>query len=181
MILTFFCITFSNNFILAQEKEEKENSDTDKIYRPFQFSLWKDIQLFKEESSITAFRLNTVYGYNKSGSGIDIGGYGRYTENFSGWQMNLFNVTDREMKGIQTGIYNSAGTSKSVQVGVINTAKSSVGWQIGIINHAEEINGFQIGLLYNTVENLKGLQIGLINLNWSEKHITCMPIINFVF
>jgi len=181
MILTFSCITFSINDLSAQEQDNENVTNSSSLNRIFQFSIWGKSQLFPKEASIKFFRLNTVYGHNKNGEGFDIGGFGRVDGNFSGWQMNLINIVDKEVLGFQTGIYNSAGTSKSIQIGVINTAKKSVGWQIGIINHAEEINGFQIGLLYNTVENLKGLQIGLINLNWSGKPITCMPIINFSF
>lgn len=174
--LTIFYITFSISYASAQEQDSEDTKAGNKI---FQLSLWGEKQLFPKESSIKLLRLNTIYGINKDGSGFDIGGYGKYEGNFSGWQMNLINITNREVKGLQTGLYNSAGTSKSIQIGIINTAKNSVGWQIGIINHAEFINGFQIALLYNTVENFKGLQIGLLNLNWSGEPISCMPIINF--
>jgi hypothetical protein len=64
---------------------------------------------------------------------------------------------------------------------LLNSAEKSVGWQIGLINHSTEINGMQLGLLYNTTESLKGIQIGLLNMNWSGKPIKFLPIVNFAF
>jgi hypothetical protein len=185
--LLAFLILCNYNGATAQSLEsenqstEEDSSKAENQVKSVQFSLWGKYQLYNADTSITMFRLNTVYGFNKDVSGLDLGGFGRVSGKFTGWQNNIVNVVNGDLRGLQIGIYNESGDSKALQVGILNTSKKTVGWQIGIINHASDINGMQFGLLYNTADALKGLQIGLLNMNWSGKPITFLPIVNFAF
>jgi long-subunit fatty acid transport protein len=173
------------NTAIAQTSEDEGGSETQSAegdsIKAIQFAIWDKYQIFNTETSIGLFRLNLVYGHNKNVSFLDIGGFGRVSEDFTGLQLNLLNYVKGNAEGIQTGIYNSAGNAKNIQIGLLNSAEKSVGWQIGIINHAEDINGMQIGLLYNTADTFKGLQIGLFNMNWGGKTSRFFPIVNFSF
>ena len=173
-------VLFSGNVLFAQPSQDETDETKDKT-AILQFSLWNKVQIFDSDTSISLFRLNTVYGKNKNVSGLDIGFAGQAEGGFKGWQLNLINLVKENCAGLQTGLFNSSGDSKSVQIGIINTAKKSVGWQIGLINHSEDINGLQVGLLYNTAEVMKGLQIGFLNMHWKNEGIKFLPIINFSF
>lgn len=179
-IVSVFIILWMGNNLFAQPPQDEKNEVKDKV-GAIQFSIWNKIQLLNPDTSIYLLRLNAVYGNNKNVYGLDMGFAGRVESNFKGWQLNLLNLVKEDCAGLQTGLYNSSGDSKSIQIGIINTAKKMVGWQIGIINHSDDINGLQVGLLYNTAEVMKGLQIGLFNMNWKGKPLTFLPIINFSF
>ena len=134
--------------------------------KAFQVALASPIQIYKPDVSISGFRLNLLLGINENVSGLDLG---------------VANIANGELRGLQLGLYNQAGTSRGAQLGLMNTARESKSLQFGIFNHTEEMGGLQIGLLYNSADTMKGVQIGLLNFNWSEKPRFFFPIINGAF
>lgn len=142
----------------AAEKNEK----------PFQFAFWYPWQVYDKDTSISYFRYNMLYGYNKNVKGVDLGlanmasgdvvgvqlgAVNMVGGNFTGWQSSFANFTDGDFLGLQSGIYNS-------------TKGKCTGAQIGVVNVT--------GSLY-------GLQIGLLNFNQSGKPMPFLPVVNFSF
>jgi len=109
---------------------------------------------------------------NRSLSGVQVSGWiGRVSEQMHGAQISgVGNIAKGKAYGAQVGgMFNLAKTDiRGMQIsGGINMGKKSVaGMQLaGLGNSAkEEMHGLQLGGLYNYAKNLKGVQVGMINL-----------------
>ena len=122
--------------------------------KPVQLSLFTPIQIFPEETSITVFRLNLIYGSNASITGLDVGLVNRTTSgvskalqigfvslveaDFVGWQWGSVNVVKNDFKGFQWGFVNYTKHARGLQLGFINYTETGYGLQIGLINIIRE-------------------------------------------
>lgn len=83
-----------------------------------------------------------------------------------GLQGSLVSVNRRDMKGITGGLVSvTEGEMVGLQTGFVTIAKGDVtGVQYGLVNYTPgHLTGVQLGFV-NYVENIKGLQIGLLNI-----------------
>lgn len=128
-------------------------------------------------------------GYNLAHeelNGVQIGGvHNRVLQTFKGLQLTvLYNQTNGDFKGMQfAGLFNNVNNSFNglqFSTGYNRTKNKLTGWQIGVLNTAEQVkgaqfallgnfiakeaNGLQIGGIFNYAKQLKGLQIGLVNI-----------------
>ncbi|MCK5573659.1 MAG: hypothetical protein KAJ12_12900 [Bacteroidetes bacterium] len=117
---------------------------------PIQLSLVTPIQIVPPEKSIGGFRFNLIYGRNTSVVGLDLGLVNHTTSgvskglqwgivaladaDFNGWQAHWVNISGGRVEGLQTGLYNTAGSMSGVQLGIVNHAGSMHGLQIGLVN-----------------------------------------------
>jgi hypothetical protein len=131
-------------------------------------------------------KANTINGTQLSGclnmtrnnfSGTAISGIGNLIENASSGVLctGIFNSTGNQ-DGVQiSGIVNAADSVKGIQItGVANTAGVVHGSQIaGLLNLSDELSkGVQVSSLYNYTHNLKGMQIGFINVADSSSGVS---------
>ena len=135
----------------------------------FQASLLPDVALRDSSDTITVASFN-IWGMNPqhalaigliNGSyghsgGLSIGGI-NYSENYSGVQLGLLNVTTCDFSGWQAGYINW-------------TSDNFSGFQLGWINYAGRLTGLQLGLFNMAPQADHGLQIGLINLLPENEH-----------
>lgn len=103
----------------------------------------------------------------------------------SGLQFSLINNGAFRADGFQVALgMNMAGALTGGQIAFIrNKAIYARGFQFGLYNGAQELRGLQIGLLNMVELNLTGLQIGLVNVvNWEKKSRTdtfrVLPLVN---
>jgi len=69
-------------------------------------------------------------------------------DQLAGWQIGGYNSAGLgESVGLQTGLWNEAGTFKGIQIGLVNLADYTQGFQIGVINRVEDMHGYQVGLI----------------------------------
>jgi len=151
---------------------------------PVNLSLFAPVQIVKEDQSVTALRLSLIYGKNADMTGLDISlvgantgsftgvswtGVGMVNGDFTGWQAGwLASLTDGNMQGLQSGIYNNCGMGSS-------------GVQWGLLNTSDDFSGLQVGFV-NITENMRsGLQIGLINIIKNKEKLKVFPIVNWLF
>lgn len=135
----------------------------------------------EEDIDVVGLRLNIPSGRCEQVSGLDIGLIGR-SHYYYGIQLNLLrNDVEDELAGWQIGCYNSAGLAEvlGLQTGLWNEAGSFYGVQVGLINLADYSHGLQVGLV-NRVEGMRGYQIGLINII-RDSEVPFMPLINIGF
>lgn len=92
----------------------------------------------------------------------------------AGQLAGLVNIADGSFEGVQlSALFNSLGNSK-------NGRGYGTGLQIGAINRAAGYaSGLQIGVV-NYAENLKGFQIGIINVN-RKSPVKFLPVVNARF
>ncbi|MCP4137197.1 MAG: ankyrin repeat domain-containing protein [bacterium] len=105
-----------------------------------------------------------------------------YVKNASGLGIaGLCNFSDYQYSGVQlsTGINLSKQVSGVQLAGLLNYLEELKGGQIGGINVSNNSKGFQIGLI-NFTRNTKGVQLGAFNII-EEGAIPFMPIINMSF
>ena len=136
--------------------------------KPVQLSMFTPLQIYPEETSITAFRFNLIYGRNASLTGLDLG---------------LVNhLTSGESKGVQIGVVSWVDADfTGFQYNALNATKGNFkGWQWGFINYTGHTRGFQLGF-FNYTETMYGLQIGLINVIREGGLLPVFPIVNFSF
>jgi hypothetical protein len=137
--------------------------------------------------NIKGIQLSPLYNFGKkSMSGFQLGGFhNRVLQTFKGLQFAvLYNQTNGEFKGMQlAGLFNnlnnnfnglqfSTGYNRiknkltGWQIGAVNTATQVKGTQLALLGNftRKEVNGLQVGGIFNYTKNLKGLQIGLINI-----------------
>lgn len=74
------------------------------------------------------------------------------------------NITRGLALGAQLSIANYASELRGIQFGTLNLAGSVVGLQAGAANYANEVRGVQIGLLNVSSGYVHGLQLGIVNL-----------------
>jgi hypothetical protein len=139
---------------------------------PIEIALFPPLQFPSRDFSVNGLRLS-VFGINRSLSGLDLGILG--------------NVTDQSFKGVAiAGLFNYNRVSAEIigiQVaGIANingTASKLYGLQLGLYNRVSVVYGLQIGLI-NVTHELHGIQIGLINFNEAGP-FKASPIINAAF
>lgn len=136
--------------------------------KPVQISLFPPIQIVPEEDSITALRINFIYGKNASVSGLDLGLVNHTTTGLS--------------KGLQTGFVSIADADfLGVQYSVVNVTRNDFeGFQWGFVNYAGKGKGLQLGF-FNYAETMHGLQIGLVNVIREGGVLPVLPIVNWSF
>jgi len=145
-------------FISTRQKIQSMNIPDFFAKRPFQISLTPGLSSHRMFSAqvVNKFSLNLVGGYTAGVNGLEIGG--------------LFNINKIDTRYLQlAGIFNLVGGKVSgIQIaGVDNTALDTVkGVQMaGFVNHAEgTVYGLQFAALHNSAQNLKGVQLGLVNI-----------------
>ena len=147
--------------------------------KPIEVALWSGLQIQARETNVSGLRLS-LYGVNRSMSGIDVGVVGRTTEDqqgvfygfvgitggdFSGWQAGQFaNITNGRMSGIQTGFYNQAGGGTLGQIAFVNrVSNDATGIQIGLVNSAQSFGGARFALANVSSDEGRGFQLGLVN------------------
>jgi hypothetical protein len=153
----------------------------DQAGKPFQLALFHPLQIREESASITALRLNLIYGKNVSVSGLDIGianhctggqsvglqyGLVGFVEgDFMGWQDNAISIIKGKFTGFQSGLYNHCGQGEGFQMGFVNRAADMRGFQLGLVNYTETMYGLQVGLV-NIIRRKETLPVFVI-ANWS--------------
>ena len=149
--------------------------------KPFQLALFHPLQIRDEHASITALRLNLIYGKNVSVTGLDIGianhctggrtlglqhGLVGFVEgDFMGWQDNAISFVKGKFTGFQSGLYNHCGQGEGLQMGLVNRATDMRGFQLGLVNYTETMYGLQVGLV-NIIERKETLPVFIL-VNWS--------------
>jgi len=103
-----------------------------------------------------------------------VGQLGRQVNGVSLSMINLFQLHN----GLQMGSINGAYSMNGVQMAAfINSAIKAKGLQICLLsNSAEKATGLQVAL-FNKAQQLKGVQIGLWNVNQRRK----LPFVNWNF
>ncbi len=121
--------------------------------------------------------LNYVGG--DMGVGLQLAGGWNRCESGAGLQLALLNESDKKFAGIQAGLFNFGGDlSDNVQFGGLNPlailsllnyvgvapgVEDLRGLQVGLVNKASDMYGIQCGLLWNHAKCARGLQLGLVN------------------
>jgi hypothetical protein len=137
--------------------------------KPIQLSLFSPLQLVPESQSITALRLNLIYGNNTSVSGLDLGLVNHTTAGTSkGLCWGLVNINEGDFVGAQ------------ISPGVNYNKGRAEGFQWGFVNYAGHASGFQLGLV-NYAMSMRGLQIGLVNFIKQGGQFPVFPIVNWSF
>ncbi len=148
-------------------------------FEPIEIALWSGVQIQARETNVSGLRLS-LYGVNRSMSGLDVGVVARTTEDqqgvfygfvgitegdFSGWQAGQFaNITKGRVSGIQTGFYNQAGGGTVGQVAFVNRVmEDAVGVQVGLVNTARSFGGARFALANVSSDEGRGFQLGLVN------------------
>jgi hypothetical protein len=112
-------------------------------------------------------------------NGISLGAIGQRNSQINGISATaLFNYSGTH-NGIQlSGITNNTSVMRGVQISIVeNNIDEGAGLQLALIsNVSTDFIGVQIGI-FNRSENLKGIQIGLWNVNQERR----MPLINWNF
>jgi hypothetical protein len=149
---------FGRFFISARQRVHSLNIPDFFAAQPFQFSLTPGLSThgLMGAQVINEFSVNVAGGYTAGVNGIEIGG--------------LFNINKGNSKYLQlAGIFNLVGGKVTGYqfAGVNNRVLDSVtGMQLsGFINKADGmVSGLQISALNNQAHQLKGVQIGLVNV-----------------
>jgi uncharacterized protein YjbI with pentapeptide repeats len=159
-IATFICLLIGlcSALSFAEAKNERE---------PIQLALFDPIQIFNNKKSIHGLRLNLIYTKNKDIKGADIG-----------W---LLNSASRDVIGFETGLVNIVERNfVGAQLSGLSLVNNNVtGAQLSGVNITENLtHGLAIGFV-NITGRLKGLQIGLININKAKAPLYIFPFFNF--
>jgi len=149
--------------------------------KPFQLALFHPLQIRDESASITAIRLNIIYGKNVSVTGLDLGianhctggrsvGFqhgllGFVEGDFIGWQDNAVSIICGGFTGFQSGFYNHCGRGEGFQMWFVNRANDMRGFQLGLVNYTETMYGLQVGLV-NVIHRKERLPVFIL-VNWS--------------
>jgi hypothetical protein len=174
VVLACVAATLAPAAASAQE-EEGERA------RFFQFAFMNPLQVFDEDTSVTGFRLNTLLGVNNNVTGLDVAAVaGQATGNFRGLQLGPVIQVEEDCTGAQIAILGNSveGTLRGVQfAGLSAYASEGGGVQIaGGLARATTLTGFQLGLM-TYADEMKGLQIGLLNFNESG-FLPIFPLFN---
>jgi hypothetical protein len=109
-------------------------------------------------------------------NGLSASLFVNFTQKLNGIMVSAYNDA-YYMNGLQLGYMNSGSKTKGVQIGIFgNGAVEMKGLQIGLVNISKKLKGLQIGL-FNKSKKLKGFQIGLWNVNQKRK----LPFVNWNF
>lgn len=141
--------------------------------RPYQISITPGLSthgMFSPQV-VNKFSLNLVGGYTAEVDGLEIGG--------------LFNINKRDARYLQlAGIFNLAGgNATGLQLaGAHNRALDTVrGAQLSLFtnNAGAQLSGLQLSALHNQTHQLKGLQIGLVNVA-DTSHGASLGLLNII-
>lgn len=126
-------------------------------------------------------------GFNYAGdelAGVQVGAVNRAIADSFGFQIGGFNSCATNLGGFQGGAVNMvSGDFYGYQSsGVVSVVKGDgAGLQTGVFNFAHgNFDGVQIGVV-NSAADLRGVQIGLININSSSRFLSFCPVVNFSF
>ena len=110
-------------------------------------------------------------------NGLSVGGIGHIINQVNGISATMFNVIGKH-NGIMIAPINMSDVMNGLQLGLVNHNDSDAhGVQVGILGNGTEVmSGLQIGLV-NVSKNLRGIQIGIWNVNQKRK----LPLINWNF
>ncbi len=141
--------------------------------RPYQLSVTPGLSTHGLFSSqvVNRFSLNLVGGYTAGVDGVEIGG--------------LFNINKRNVRYLQVaGIFNLAGgNATGLQLGgAHNRALDTVrGAQLSLFGNdaGARLSGVQVSALHNRTHQLKGLQIGLVNVA-DTSYGASLGLLNFI-
>jgi len=137
--------------------------------KPVNISLFPPIALAKPEDSVTAFRINLIYGKNTATKIVDLGLVNHTTTGLaSGLQWGAVNITEGQLSGLQLAALNlDKGTTNGLQWGAINYVRTGGGLQLALLNYAEEMHGVQVGAI-NIIKK-GGMFPVMIIANWGKK------------
>jgi hypothetical protein len=115
------------------------------------------------------YSFNLLYGVNGGLDGIELGGIMNFnTGDVSGFQLSgIANANMEKTSGVMwSGCVNlSVNEMRGVQMADINTALDDLtGVQIGVINYARRLKGVQLGVINVVGEDNGALPVGLINI-----------------
>lgn len=134
--------------------------------KPINIALVTPIQIFPEETAISGFRWNIIYGNNSSMTGLDFG---------------VANHVSGHMWGVQIGAVNMTESMVGWEAGFVNYTKGELeGFQCCGVNYAGRINGLQLALV-NYAESANGVQVGLVNIIKQGGMFPVMVIANWGF
>jgi hypothetical protein len=182
--------------LLASGVQAAESAPT-----PVQLALWDPLQVFDNDRSVRGFRYSLLWGVNQDVSGLDISTVAsRANGNVRGFQWPLFvndvsgdfigvqtsalNIANGGLTGLQLGIFGAdtrGGRMRGIQLGLIlgSFSKEVAGFQSSLIaNSMTSGRGLQVGGIFNVAEDMKGLQLGLINFN-ENGFLPVFPLFNF--
>jgi hypothetical protein len=149
---------FTNLFLTSKQKIQSLNLKKFYTTRGYQFSIIPGIGTHGKMNPqvVNGISINLIGGYSGGTSIVEVGG--------------IFNIDKRDVKSCQiAGAVNLVGGKMDgVQISSLyNEVNDTVrGTQIaGLANVAKkEVKGIQIASLYNKAKNIKGLQIGFVNV-----------------
>ncbi len=149
-----------------------------------QLALLHPVQAFPAESSVTGVRLSLLLAVNHDVTGVDIGvAANRTLGDQAGFQVALYNEVSGDLRGTEFGVFlnDVDGELTGLQLcGGANLAAGGRGAQLSVFyNQAKELRGLQLGLV-NVAEELDGLQIGLLNIN-RNGFLPFFPLFNYGF
>lgn len=177
-------------FVSSKQKLQSLNLGSFFAYTPFQTSITPGLSTHGSLSGqvINKFSINVLGGYTSGVNGVELGGgFNINKRNVNFLQVaGVFNLVGGSVNGVQlagannsvldsingiqvAGIYNKVqGSVHGVQMaGGINIAKKEVyGLQMAGLGNVSHIKteGVQLSGLFNYSRNLRGLQIGFINV-----------------
>lgn len=133
----------------------------DPAWTPLQLGLGRGTSLFGDETALRGIGIQLWEGsQKKSGAGVQAALAMLMNEgDFFGVNFSLWNVADRRMCGLQTGVLNYATDNCGVQAGLLNSAFRKNGLQIGLFNTAR--SGLQIGLFNSNQNSVLPFTIGI--------------------
>lgn len=171
--------TFFKNIINKKSLITSQNLYFVYEKRPVQISFLPFLGSNAKSSGIieNSFSLNILGGYNGGVNGVEIGSlFNVINRNVYGMQAaGLFNIVGENVYGVQiSGIFNTTRSQiKGAQISsIINwTSDTLKGAQIaGIMNYSKmKTNGVQVSSIINKTNELKGVQISLINISKINK------------
>ncbi len=149
---------FTNLFLTSKQKIQSLNLKKFYTTRGYQFSIIPGIGTHGKMNPqvVNGISINLIGGYSGGTSIVEVGG--------------IFNIDKRDVKSCQiAGAVNLVGGKMDgVQISSLyNEVNDTIrGTQIaGLANVAKkEVKGIQIASLYNKAKNIKGLQIGFVNV-----------------
>ncbi len=129
---------------------------------------------------LTGFSFAVLYDYNWRTNGVAVTGIFRMNDYLNGISIaGLADVHHCANGLVITGTNEIADSLNGVGISgiTINTGNSN-GVTIAPLNFTKTGCGLQIGIL-NDATDFKGVQIGLVNINKSKKHLKVLPLVNF--
>ena len=148
-----------------------------------QLCLFNPLQVAPEESNVYGLRVTVPYGVNNSVYGLDFGLWSETTGYQYGVQANgLVAYHEEDADGFNlAGIvnYTEKNSTGCIIGGIYSEVKNKMtGFQAAVaIAKARQVVGVQLSL-FNYCEDLKGVQLGLININ-NNGMIPFTIILNF--